>query len=254
MHHPWQRILFLCFLHLFLGFTLVEETLSASLTFSQQVMNRYVGVAGIPPHDSEVLWTHLHGASESGFYGGVYFFTDLGDVASGEFSSTRGDEADWYLGWKGQVVAGWSLKLQLVYLDLLELMDGRKGDTYRLIIEGEKTFTLSNHKLSPYGGVWLHQPAKGERPERGVHLVTGLRHAWSMAEGITLNQQAEIRRDDGFSGLLPATLYRHEASFAWKINDLVTFRPLIIQYSTPLTTTRQRTNEWVIGGGYALNF
>ena len=134
------------------------------------------------------------------------------------------------------------------------MLDEQDTDVLRFVVEGNRSFTLGQHILTPFATLWMHQPVKGDTPERGTHTIIGLRHKYNYSDLLSLFQEVEVRKDGGFAGREPATLLRYQIKPTWKISKKFAVNPLIFRFSGPLTSTDERDNEWVWGTGLTIQF
>ena len=113
-----------CFLVFFLFNFLFLTRVQANprISFSSEWLNRYVGVVGVPAYEKPVLTSTVFVRFDAGYYGGVFYATDVADLGQGGFSTTWGDELDWFIGWQGKVFGDFRLKTQVVYLDFLRCL------------------------------------------------------------------------------------------------------------------------------------
>ncbi len=224
------------------------------ISFSSEWRNRYIGVVGVPVYEKPVFTSTLFIGFDAGYYGGVFYATDVADIGQGGFSTTWGDELDWFIGWQGNIFGDFQLKTQVVYLDLFKVIEDQDNDVFRFIIEVNNVFTLDQHTLIPFAAIWTNQPVHGDTPERGTDTIIGVRHKYNYSDLLSLFQEVEIRKDGGFAGREPTTLLRYQVKPSWKISKKFALHPLIFRFSGPLTSTHERDSEWVWGTGLTIQF
>ena len=235
-------------------FLIPTSGLAAKFIIKPELKNQFLGVVGIPPYTDPVLTTYYAANFDSGFFIAAWHAAATESIEDGNLSSVAADQLYQHVGWRGPISNGFKLRTELIYMDFKDILSGFEGDIFRFITEVSHPLTMGTHKLEPYTGIWGHIPSAGDKPERGVHTVLGLRHKMPLANKLTLSQYIELRKDGGAFGLKPTLLFRHGFKLSWKVNKNLIINPVIFLWNTSIPVNEYRSTEHMYGMGITLLF
>lgn len=187
------------------------------VTFSSKYYSKFVGDTGTVSYDRPVIQNELNVSLPKGFYANLWYSMSLAHMG---LDTNDGNEFDPTIGWSGDV-AGVTLDAGITYFDILPVGTFGRGDVWQPYVEFNKEFALNKaHGITPYVKTEYGIPVQGNaREDKGLHVHSGLRHKWQIADKLGLSQQAEFTFDDGAFGYSRAWVYSHTLTVAYSVTD-----------------------------------
>jgi hypothetical protein len=182
-----------------------------SISWSTDILSRYIGGAtGARVYDKPVVQTELNAGFQNGFYLNLWGSKSL----------------------NGEAPVG----------------NQSHGDVVQFALELNKMFKFRDHMVTPYVKIEPTLSVSGE--PNGVYLHVGLRHRFSLADGIAFMQSGRIVYDSGVFGLSPGYNLRYDAEISLDLSKNVTLRLPTFRAFHPITNFEdKRTNYYVYGVG-----
>jgi len=247
-----KKILILLFAIMIFGVMVSPTTADdeISVSFSSKLWSRYLGADGAIYHDEPVLQSDIFISLPKGFYFDIWHSVGLDDT---DLSSNFGDEGpNFTLGWGGS----WNqfgVDLGIAYIDGLPTFKMKQGDSLLPYVELNRKFDITDsHSLTPFAKLELLFPL--EDGENLGDIFGGLKHNWQLSDKFAVNQKAYLLYDNSWSPS-SAVIGGYNVDLSWSLHDKITFNPLILKATTPLSSVDdERKLETVIGVGFTFHF
>ncbi|MEI6213711.1 MAG: TorF family putative porin [Desulfuromonadales bacterium] len=236
-----------------MGVCYAEETEKPSpvVTFSSKYFTKYVGDTGVVFYDRPVVQSEINVALTKGFYVNLWYSMSL---AHSGLDTNDGNEFDPTIGWSGDL-AGITLDAGITYFDIRPVGTFGRGDVWQPYLEFYKEFALNKaHAIIPYAKTEYGIPAKGNsRDDKGLHVHSGLRHKWQVADKLGLSQQADFAFDDGAYNYSRAWVYSHALTMSYAVVDWLSLE-LGSKVYVPLSQVDDRSTQVVGNAGFKVTF
>lgn len=230
-----------------------EETEKAAsvVTFSTKYYNKYIGDTGVLFYDRPVIQNELNVSLPRGFYANIWYSTSL---AHSGLNTNDGNEFDPTLGWCGDV-AGVTLDTGITYFDIRAVGTFGRGDVWQPYVELSKELELNKaYAITPYAKTEYGIPAQGNSTEhKGLHVHSGFRNKWQVADKLGLSQQADFVFDDGAYGYSRAWVYSHALALSYAMTDRLSIE-LGGKMYVPLTQADGRSTQLLGSTGFKVGF
>lgn len=235
-----------------------EGEKGVTVEVASQWLSQYVNTGGISFYDKPVLQSSLTITLPSGFYGQVWHSTGI----SSDLLNNRGAELDLYLGWSGRlywlenpILNSLEWDMYVSYQDYPGLFSKMKEDFLGLGLEVKKPFEIDeSHTLSPFVAVEYYYPLSGNGGEQGMYSSIGIKHSCKIWKSISLEQSVRGTYDSGAFGMESGLVGAYTASLQWKATDHLNVDLGLVQYTVPISSFHDRSNEIVYGAGIRYEF
>jgi hypothetical protein len=234
-----------------------EGEKGVTVEVASQWLSQYVNTGGIAFSDKPVVQSSLTVTLQSGFYAQIWHSTGI----SSDLLNNRGAEIDFYLGWSGRLYwlenpflnsLEWDVNIS--YQDYPGLFSRMKEDFLGLGLEVKKPFELNEaHVLSPFVAVEYYYPL-GNGGEQGMYGSVGIKHSWKIWKSISLEQSVRGTYDSGAFGYESGLVGAYTASLQWKATEHLNVDLGLVQYTVPISSFHDRSNEVVYGAGIRYAF
>jgi hypothetical protein len=228
-----------------------SEKASPVVTFSSKSSNKYVGDTGVVFYDRPVIQNELNVTLPRGFYANLWYSMAL---ANAGWNTNDGNEFDPTIGWSGDV-AGVTLDTGITYFDIRPVGTFGRGDVWQPYLELGKEFApVKAHTITPYIKTEYGSPVKGNSKEdKGLHLHSGIRHKWQIADALALSQQSDFVFDDGAYGYSRAWVFSHALAVSYAVTDWLNLE-LGGKVFAPLTEAEDRSAQLFGYAGLKVGF
>ena len=235
-----------------------EGEQGVTIEVASQWLNQYGSTGGISFYDKPVLQNSLTVTLPSGFNAQVWHSTGI----NSDLLNNPGAEIDFYLGWSGRLywlensfLNSLEWDVYISYQDYPGLFSRMKEDFLGLGFEVKKPFELNeDHVLSPFVAVEYYYPLSGNGGEQGAYASAGLKHSWKIWKSISLEQSVRGTYDSGVYGMESGLVGAYTASLQWKATDHLNVDLGLVQYTIPISSFHDRSNEIVYGAGIRYDF
>jgi hypothetical protein len=234
-----------------------EGEKGVAVEVASQWLSRYVSTGGVAFSKDPVLQSSLTVTLPSGFYGQVWHSTGI----SSDLLNNTGAELDLYLGWSGRMYWLENPFLNSLEWDLYISYQGypslfrMKDDYMGLGFEVKKPFELNDcHMLSPFVAAEYYYPLSGNGGEQGAYASVGLKHSWKVWGPVSLEQSVRGTYDSGVYGMESGLVGAYTASLQWKAIEHLNVDLGLLQYTVPISSFHDRSNEIVYGAGIRYSF
>lgn len=224
------------------------EIFGSTGSITTKAVSSYISNNGFVLHDKAVQQTDFLVLLPQGFY------ADLWISLPWDGKENLGKEADWTLGWSGNLgKTGLMADIGISYLDYVELLTS-DGDMFSSYVKISKEIPLTEkHTLTPYAKVEFSTPVNGSNPKGGIYFYLGIQYAWQTSKIISITQNAYIVYDNGTYELEKGWIGKYNIGANVQIGKGIA---LTIELSAfaPLTSMSDRKAEIIPAFGLIYSF
>lgn len=229
-----------------------DKTISTAL--SSMIKSSYVNGKGAVISEEPVLQSGATASFRNGFYVDLRHSAGL---QSGPHESFA-DEIDLTAGWTGKLgEKGFSLDAGISHFNIFPLDTLGGLDMMQLyasvFLPG---FEGAGHTLTPYVRTEVTRSADGDLADWEPVFSLGGRYRFAWKDWQLDNTVAAVYNSETL-GLLPGVIGLYQGKLGWKLNETVTFHPLYLQQSIPISLEegdgRKARRVWGLGVTLLLN-